>query len=86
MQARAADVDVIVHTGYYERTSANISGGRDPSDANQVLAQLNGRIPLVLDGGPTHPRGVIVGVTMQEVQRAIFRLAFGLCLHLRTLW
>ena len=26
MQARAADVDVIVHTGYYERSSANISG------------------------------------------------------------
>lgn len=34
-------------------TSANISGARDPSTAAQVLEQLNGRIPLVLDGGPT---------------------------------
>ncbi len=34
-------------------TSANISGARDPSTAAQVLEQLNGRIPLILDGGPT---------------------------------
>jgi L-threonylcarbamoyladenylate synthase len=32
-------------------TSANISGGRDPSTAQEVLAQLRGRIPLILDGG-----------------------------------
>ncbi len=34
-------------------TSANISGAHDPSTAAQVLEQLNGRIPLILDGGPT---------------------------------
>ncbi len=34
-------------------TSANISGGPDPANAQEVLAQLNGRIPLVLDGGAT---------------------------------
>ncbi len=34
-------------------TSANISGARDPSTAAQVVEQLNGRIPLILDGGPT---------------------------------
>ncbi len=32
-------------------TSANISGGRDPSTAREVYAQLAGRIALILDGG-----------------------------------
>ncbi len=32
-------------------TSANISGGRDPSTAQEVEAQLSGRLPLILDGG-----------------------------------
>ncbi len=32
-------------------TSANLSGGRDPSTAQEVLEQLDGRIPLILDGG-----------------------------------
>ncbi|MBI4787058.1 MAG: threonylcarbamoyl-AMP synthase [Chloroflexi bacterium] len=35
-------------------TSANLSGARDPATAAEVLAQLTGRIPLILDGGPTH--------------------------------
>ena len=34
-------------------TSGNLSGARDPASAIEVLAQLNGRIPLILDGGPT---------------------------------
>lgn len=34
-------------------TSGNLSGARDPSSAAEVMAQLNGRIPLILDGGPT---------------------------------
>jgi L-threonylcarbamoyladenylate synthase len=34
-------------------TSANISGARDPATAQQVYLQLNERIPLILDGGPT---------------------------------
>ncbi len=32
-------------------TSANISGGRDPSTAQEVYDQLAGRLPLILDGG-----------------------------------
>ncbi|MEN6571448.1 MAG: L-threonylcarbamoyladenylate synthase [Anaerolineaceae bacterium] len=32
-------------------TSANISGGKNPQTAADVLAQLDGRIPLILDGG-----------------------------------
>lgn len=38
-------------------TSANISGGHSPSTAQEVLAQLNGRIPLIIDGGRT-PGGI----------------------------
>jgi L-threonylcarbamoyladenylate synthase len=34
-------------------TSANISGGANALNANEVLAQLGGRIKLVLDGGQT---------------------------------
>lgn len=33
--------------------SANLSGRPSPTDADAVLADLSGRIPLVLDGGPT---------------------------------
>jgi L-threonylcarbamoyladenylate synthase len=38
-------------------TSANISGGQSPVTAAEVLEQLQGRIPLILDGGRT-PGGV----------------------------
>ncbi len=34
-------------------TSGNLSGARDPATASEVLAQLNGRVPLILDSGPT---------------------------------
>mgnify|MGYP001580777452 CR=1 FL=1 len=34
-------------------TSANISGGANPTSAQEVYIQLNGRIPLILDGGKT---------------------------------
>jgi L-threonylcarbamoyladenylate synthase len=34
-------------------TSANISGAESPVTAQEVLAQLGGRIPLILDGGKT---------------------------------
>lgn len=38
-------------------TSANISGQPSPSTADEVFAQLNGRIELIIDGGRT-PGGV----------------------------
>ncbi len=38
-------------------TSANISGAQSPSTAEEVHAQLNGRIPLIIDSGRT-PGGV----------------------------
>jgi L-threonylcarbamoyladenylate synthase len=48
----------LLHTaGPMAVTSANRSGGENARRAEEVLAQLNGRIPLVLDGGET-PGGV----------------------------
>jgi L-threonylcarbamoyladenylate synthase len=44
---------LINETGPLATTSANISGGPNPVDAASVLAQLGGRINLVLDGGAT---------------------------------
>jgi L-threonylcarbamoyladenylate synthase len=38
-------------------TSANISGEANPRTAGEVSRQLNGRIPLILDGGET-PGGI----------------------------
>jgi L-threonylcarbamoyladenylate synthase len=38
-------------------TSANLSGEASPNTAEEVSRQLNGRIPLILDGGET-PGGV----------------------------
>jgi len=38
-------------------TSANISGQPSPNDAADVMRQLGGRIPLIIDGGTT-PGGV----------------------------
>jgi L-threonylcarbamoyladenylate synthase len=34
-------------------TSANISGRESPRTAEEVFSQLQGRIPLILDGGAT---------------------------------
>lgn len=44
-------------TGPMAVTSANISGQASPVTAQEVYEQLNGRIPLILDGGVT-PGGV----------------------------
>jgi len=40
-------------TGPLATTSANISGGLNPTSAEAVIDQLGGRIDLLLDGGPT---------------------------------
>lgn len=40
-------------TGAMAVTSANISGQESPTTALEVYEQLNGRIPLILDGGKT---------------------------------
>ncbi len=50
-------------------SSANLSGGPDPRNAQEVLAQLEGRIELVLDGGDA-PGGVpstVVDCTGEDI-------------------
>lgn len=51
-------------------TSANISGQPSPSTAEEVFAQLGGRIDLIIDGGKT-PGGVpstVVDCTSSEIK------------------
>src|SRR5215212_5986605 len=51
-------------------TSANISGQASPTSAGQVLAQLGGRIAMIIDGGET-PGGIpstLVDCTGDEIQ------------------
>ena len=49
--------DLLRATGPMAVTSANLSGRTSPSTAQGVLAQLNGHIDLIIDGGRT-PGGV----------------------------
>ena len=51
-------------------TSANISGRESPQTAEEVFAQLNGRIELIIDGGKT-PGGIpstLVDCTTMELK------------------
>jgi len=51
-------------------TSANISGQQSPSSAEEVFRQLDGRIPLIIDGGET-PGGIpstVVDCTSNEIK------------------
>jgi L-threonylcarbamoyladenylate synthase len=43
---------VLKHCGPLAVTSANISGEQNPLTAEDVFAQLGGKIDLILDGGP----------------------------------
>lgn len=43
---------LLSRSGPLATTSANLSGGANPQNAADVLAQLDGRVELVLDGGP----------------------------------
>jgi L-threonylcarbamoyladenylate synthase len=71
-------------------TSANISGGENPANARDVLKQLEGRIPLILDGGATRgnipstvvdvstdpPKVLRVGViTVEEIEKVVGQVA-----------
>jgi L-threonylcarbamoyladenylate synthase len=52
------DARALLHmAGPMAVTSANISGQSSPCTAQEVYEQLNGRIPLILDGGRT-PGGI----------------------------
>ena len=53
MPAHPFTLALLQETGPLATTSANISGGPNPTLAQDVMAQLGGRIDLILDGGPT---------------------------------
>jgi L-threonylcarbamoyladenylate synthase len=55
-------------------TSANRSGGPDPRNASEVLAALGGRVPLLLDGGPS-PGGQASTVLDLSVEPPLVRRA-----------
>ena len=49
----AFTLSLLKQIGPLATTSANLSGGPNPTTAQDVLDQLGGRIDLLLDGGPT---------------------------------
>jgi L-threonylcarbamoyladenylate synthase len=53
----AFTLKLLCQTGPMATTSANLSGGANPTSAEDVLDQLGGRVDLILDGGTT-PGGV----------------------------
>jgi L-threonylcarbamoyladenylate synthase len=53
MPDHPAALALLIRTGPLAVTSANRSGGPDCSTVEEVLAQLGGRIDLILDGGRT---------------------------------
>ncbi|HPH95004.1 MAG TPA: L-threonylcarbamoyladenylate synthase [Anaerolineaceae bacterium] len=50
-------LDLLRRTGPLAVTSANLSGGANPLSAADALAQLDGRVDLIIDGG-TVPGGL----------------------------
>ncbi|MEX2143151.1 MAG: L-threonylcarbamoyladenylate synthase [Anaerolineales bacterium] len=54
-------------------TSANLAGGANPRSAEEVLAQLGGRIELVLDGGSTPGDQPSTVVDLTEAQPRVLR-------------
>jgi len=50
-------LDLLAQSGPLAVTSANISGHENPSTAEEVYAQLKGRVSLILDSG-NHPGGL----------------------------
>jgi L-threonylcarbamoyladenylate synthase len=64
----AFTIALLQRCGPLATTSANLSGKADPQNAQDVLAQLDGRIELVLDGGAA-PGGIpstVVDCTLAE--------------------
>ena len=52
-------------------TSANISGFPSCSNSEQVVKQLGGRVPLILDGGET---GAMLGSTIVDVHGGAWKI------------
>lgn len=59
---KVADALLRTFNGPIAAPSANRSGFISPTRASHVYAELNGRIPLILDGGETAQNGCEIGV------------------------
>ena len=61
---------LLQETGPLATTSANLSGGPNPTTARDVLEQLGGRIDLILDGGPTPgpQASTVIDATQPEIK------------------
>lgn len=57
-------------TGPLATTSANISGGSNPTSAQDVIDQLGGQVDLILDGGetPGPAASTVIDATSTELQ------------------
>jgi L-threonylcarbamoyladenylate synthase len=70
MPDHPAALRLLALSGPLAVTSANLSGGANPLTAGDVLAQLDGRIDLILDGGKT-PGGIpstVVDCTVDPIK------------------
>jgi len=70
MPNHAIALELLKKFGPLATTSANLSGKNNPHDAGDVLHQLNGRVPLILDGGSC-PGGIpstVVECSTDEVR------------------
>ncbi|BEU86676.1 hypothetical protein TAMA11512_01400 [Selenomonas sp. TAMA-11512] len=54
-------------------TSANLAGEKSPVNASEVIAQLDGRIPLLIDGGETRVQAASTVAGWQEDELRIYR-------------
>lgn len=63
-------LELLTQTGPLAVTSANLSDQPNPLDAEGVLAQLGGKIDLILDGGklPPSPGSTIVDCTTSQLK------------------
>jgi L-threonylcarbamoyladenylate synthase len=69
MPDHPAALDLLRRTGPLAVTSANLSDAPSAASAEEVLAQLGGRIPLILDGGrvPGGLPSTVVDCTVDEL-------------------
>lgn len=81
-------IELLERFGPLATTSANLSGGKNPQTAADVIDQLGGRIPILLDGGPCKGGvpSTIVDCTQEPVQiiryGAITESAIHAALHM----
>jgi len=53
MPAHEIPLEILKRTGPLACPSANLSGGEEPTSADDVLRDLNNKIDILIDGGKT---------------------------------